>query len=144
MISLNNCTGSCNILSPKLCILKEAKDIYVTSFNMKTNKNEVKAMTEHFSCDCKCKFNSTTRNSKQKWNNKTSQCECKSYCKCKKDYSWNRSTCICEKSKWLKGFGDTSVTEYDEIIIVMNTALTKKINPKATKIDKYYSNKCYE
>ena len=27
-------------------------------------------MTEHISHDCKCKFNSTTSNSKQKWNNK--------------------------------------------------------------------------
>ena len=34
-------------------------------------------MTEHISCDCKCKFNSATFNSKQKWNNKTCQCECK-------------------------------------------------------------------
>ena len=25
---------------------------------MITNKNEAKAMTEHTSCDCKCKFNS--------------------------------------------------------------------------------------
>ena len=27
-------------------------------------------MTERMSYDCKCKFNSTTCNSKQKWNNK--------------------------------------------------------------------------
>ena len=26
------------------------------------------------------------------------QCECKNYRKCKKDYSWNPSTCICENS----------------------------------------------
>ena len=42
--------------------------------NMKTNKNEAKAMTEHISCECKCKFNSTICNSNQKWNNKTCQC----------------------------------------------------------------------
>ena len=36
-------------------------------------------MTEHISCDCKCKFNSATYNSNQKWNNKTCQCECKDY-----------------------------------------------------------------
>ena len=42
-------------------------------------------MTEHISCDFKCKFNSSACNSKQKWNNnKTCQCECKNYCKCKK------------------------------------------------------------
>ena len=31
-------------------------------------------MTEHVSCDCKCKLNSITCNSNQKWNNKTCQC----------------------------------------------------------------------
>ena len=29
------------------------------------------------------------------------QCECKNYCTCKKDYSWNPSTCICENNKYL-------------------------------------------
>ena len=37
---------------------------------MITNKDEAKAMTEYISFDCKCKFSSTTFNSKQKWNNK--------------------------------------------------------------------------
>ena len=32
---------------------------------MITNKNEAKAMTKHISCGCKCKFNSTTCNSKR-------------------------------------------------------------------------------
>ena len=36
-------------------------------------------MTEHISCTCKCKFNSTICNSNQWWNNKTCQCECKKY-----------------------------------------------------------------
>ena len=27
MISLNKCTGSCNVLSPKICLPKETKDI---------------------------------------------------------------------------------------------------------------------
>ena len=46
---------------------------------MITNKDEAKAMTEHISCHCKCKFNSIICNSKQKWNDKTCQCECKSF-----------------------------------------------------------------
>ena len=55
------------------------------------NKNEAKVMTEHISLDCKCKFNSRTCNSNQKWNNETCQCECKNYRSCKEDYSWNPS-----------------------------------------------------
>ena len=122
MISLCKCTGSCNVLSPKICVPTETKNINVKVFNTITNKNEAKAMTEHISCDCKCKFNSTTCNSNQKWNNKTCQCECKNYCKCKIYYSWNPSTCISENSKYLKS---TSVTECDEIISVMDIVSTK-------------------
>ena len=48
-------------------------------------KNKAKAMTEHISCDCKCKFNGTTCNLNQKCNNKTCQCERKNYRTCKKD-----------------------------------------------------------
>ena len=54
-------------------VLKKTKDINVKVFNMITNKNEAKAMTKHISCDFKCKFNSTTCNSYQKWNKKTFQ-----------------------------------------------------------------------
>ena len=70
MISLSRCTGSFNALSPKICVLKEINDINDIIFNTITNKDGANAMTEHISHDCKCKFNSTTSNSKQKWNNK--------------------------------------------------------------------------
>ena len=69
---------------------------------MVTNKDEAKAVAEHISCDGKCKFGSIICNSNQKRNNKTCQCECKSYRQCKEDYSWNPSTCTCENSKYLK------------------------------------------
>ena len=39
MISLSKYTGNCNVLSPKICVPRETKDIYVTLFNMITNKN---------------------------------------------------------------------------------------------------------
>ena len=73
MISLDRCNESCNVLSPKVCVPKETKDINVKAFNKIANKNEAKTMTKHISCDCKCKFNCTTCNSSQKWNNKTFQ-----------------------------------------------------------------------
>ena len=92
MISLDKCTGSCNVLLSKVCVPNEAKDINVKAFNMITNKNEVKAIKKHTSYDFNCKFNSTTHNSNQKSNNKACQVECKNYRTCKKDYSWNPST----------------------------------------------------
>ena len=100
-------------------------------------------MTEHISCDINYKFNSTVCNSNQKWNNKTCQCECKNYRKCKKDYSWIPSTCICENSKYLKS---TSVTECDEVITFMDIISTKKTNVTSTASINCYSTKvkdCY-
>ena len=64
---------------------------------------------------------------------KTCQCEWKNYHKCEKDYSWNPRTCIYENSKYLKSCIDTSVTECDEIVIVMDNLSTKKPNTIATK-----------
>ena len=60
MISSDKCSGSCNVLSPKICFPKKAKDINVKAFNMIPNKSETKSMTKYISCDCKCKFNTTT------------------------------------------------------------------------------------
>ena len=65
-------------------------------------------------------------NSNQKCNNETCQYECKNYFTFKKDYNWNPSTCICENGKYLKIITDTSVTECDEIIIVMGNVSTKR------------------
>ena len=50
MISLNKCSGSCNALSPKICVPKEIKYVNVKVFNTKKNKNKAKAMTKHVSC----------------------------------------------------------------------------------------------
>ena len=44
MISLYKCKGTCNVLSPKICVPKETKYINVKAFNIITIKNEVKAM----------------------------------------------------------------------------------------------------
>ena len=70
MISLDKCSGSCNVLSPEICVPKKNKT-NVKAFNMKTCKNEAKTITKHTSCDCKCKFNNTTYNANEKSNNKT-------------------------------------------------------------------------
>ena len=133
MISLNKCTESSTVLSPKMCVPKERKDINVKAFNIMRNKNEATAMAKHISYYCKCKFNSASSNSKQKWNSNTCQCEYKNYHKCKKDYSWNPSRCICENSKYLKSIADASVTDCDETIIVMDNLSIKKTNTIATK-----------
>ena len=74
-ISLDKCNESCNVLSPKVCVLKKKTQMYIMIkneiFKMITNSNEAKTVTKHISCDFKCRFNSATCNSNQKWNNKT-------------------------------------------------------------------------
>ena len=97
MISLNNITGSCNILSSKVCVPKETRDINVEAFNMITNKNEAKAMIKHISC------NKNVQNVIQLKNVIIiHQSESKNYYTWKRDYSWIPGTYICENSKYLK------------------------------------------
>ena len=38
IISLNKSTGSCNVLSPKICVPKETKDKKFKAYNMITNR----------------------------------------------------------------------------------------------------------
>ena len=66
MIRLDKCTRSCNVVSPKICVPKETKDINVKVLNMKANKNKTKATTKHIFCPSECKFNSMSSNSDQK------------------------------------------------------------------------------
>ena len=65
MINLDEFSGSCNVLSPKICVPMKIKDINLKAFNMIKNEIGAKAMSKHISCDCECKFNSTC-NSNQK------------------------------------------------------------------------------
>ena len=142
IISLDKCNGSFNISSPKICVPNKPKGINLKVFNMVTNITEAKIMTEHIvNCYCKWKFNSKTFNSNQKWNNQTCHCECKNYHKCKKDYSWNPSTCTFENSNDLKSIDDTSVMDCDEIILVMDTLSTKIENTIAINITKNFHSK---
>ena len=57
VISIDNRTGNCNVLSPKTCVPKEIEDIQVKTFNMIANKNKIKKMIKHIACECKYKFN---------------------------------------------------------------------------------------
>ena len=47
---------------------------------------------------------------------KKCQCECKNYRTCKKDYSWNPSTCICEIGKYLESNVDDSKIACEKIM----------------------------
>ena len=87
---------------------------------------KLKQWQYHISCDFKCKFNSTTCNLNQRWNNKTCQCKWENV-SAKEDYSWNPSTCICENIMYLKSIAITSVTECESITVIDNVS-TRKSN----------------
>ena len=75
MISLDKYIGSCNSvddLSTKICILNKIQNVNIKVFKMIASMNEAKILVKNISC-CKCKFDSATCNSNQKWNNETWQ-----------------------------------------------------------------------
>ena len=72
----------------------------------------------------------------QKQNNETCQCECKSYLTCKKDYSWNLSTCICENGKYLKSVLDDSKILCNGIISATDIVSTNVTNTVPTNVTK--------
>ena len=69
---LHRCVGSCNTLndlSNKVYIPNKTKDLNLSMFNMITGINELKALTKHISCKCKCRFDGRKCNSDQRWSN---------------------------------------------------------------------------
>ena len=97
MVSLDKCNGRCDAvddISLEICVLSETKNANVKVVNMITRVNEIKILLKCISCDCKCKFNSSTCKSNQKWNKDKYKCECRMYLTCKKDCTCNPSRCI--------------------------------------------------
>ena len=70
--------------------------------------------------------------------------KCKNYRTCKKDYSWNPSTCICENGNCLKSIVDDSVSramKLDMFIVSTNVTSTVSINCHNKKVR--YKIDCY-
>ena len=103
-------------LSNKVCVLSKTEDLNLSVFNKITGVNELKTLTKHIPCECKCKFDERKCNSNQWWNNDKCRCQCKKRHLCEKDYIWNTSTCICENGTYLANIMDESVIICDEII----------------------------
>ena len=53
-----------NDLSNNACVPNKTKDINLSVFNKITEINELKTLTIHISCKCKCRFDG------RKWNNR--------------------------------------------------------------------------
>ena len=53
---------------------------------------------------------------------------------CKKDYSWNSGTCICENKRYSKNIADDQVIVYDEIVCVTYNVSTNVANVISTNV----------
>ena len=85
---------------------------------MITGQNESETITNHISCEYKCKSDGRKCNSNQKWNNDICWCKCKKHHICGKDCTWNPVTFSCKNGKYLGSIIDNSVITCDEIIEV--------------------------
>ena len=86
-VKLDGCVGSCNTLNDlpnKVCVPNKTEDLNLSGFNMITGINESKTLTNHISCECKCRFDGRKCNSDQWWNNNKCRCECKNVIHVKK------------------------------------------------------------
>ena len=127
-VKLDRCVRSCNTLndlSNKVYVPNKTEDLNLSVFNMITGINELKTLTKHISCECKCKFDGTKCNSNQCWNNDKCRCVCKKHSPCEKDYVWNPATCNCENGKYLASIMDGIIC--DEMLDVEEINVNKKI-----------------
>ena len=86
-VKLDRCVGSCDTLngfSNKVCIPNKKEHLNLSVFNMTTEINELKTLTKHISCECKCRFDGKNCNSNQWLNNNKCRCECKKHNICGK------------------------------------------------------------
>ena len=79
------------------CVIRlKISEVNVKLFNMIKNMIKAKTLVKYISCDCKCKFNSSSCCLNLKWNNDKCQCECKMCCTSKRDFIWKCKTFICK------------------------------------------------
>ena len=76
--------------------------------------NQLKILTKHISCKCRCNFDGRKCNSDQCWNN--CWCESKKHHYVEKIIFGIPTTCSCENRKYLASIMDDSAITGDEII----------------------------
>ena len=116
-IKTSKCSGSCNNINnpcAKLCVPDVVKNFNVKLFNLVLGTNETRRIEWHETCKCKCRFNSSVCNNKQRWNDDKCRCECKELIdKGARDKGliWNPSNCECECYKLVERSSTEECTE---------------------------------
>ena len=71
-VKLDRCVVSCNTLNflpSKVCVPNKTEDLNLSVFNIITGIKELRTLTKHISCECKCKFDGRKCNSNTWWKN---------------------------------------------------------------------------
>ena len=79
-IKTSKCSGSCNNINDpyaKICVPDVLKELNVKVFNLISRTNETRRIKWHETCKCRCRLDSSVRNSKRRWNDDKGRCECK-------------------------------------------------------------------
>ena len=79
-IKTSKCSDSCNNINDpfsKLCAPGFVKNINLKRFNLMSRTNETRHIKFHETCKCKCRWDATVCNNKQRWNKDKFKCECK-------------------------------------------------------------------
>ena len=112
-IKTSKCSGSCNNINnplAKLCVPDVVKNLNVKVFNLVSGTNETRCIEWHETCKCKCKFEYSICNNKQRWNEDKCRCECKELLdkgEFHKGFIWNFINCeyecykSCDVSEYL-------------------------------------------
>ena len=101
-IKTSKCSGSCNNINnplAKLCVSDVIKNLNVKVVNLVSGTNEARRIEWHKTYKCKCRFNSSVCNNKQRWNDDKCRCECKELIDkgaYDKGFIWNPSNCECK------------------------------------------------
>ena len=79
-VKARKCSGSYNNINyplAKLYVPDVVKNLNLKVFNLRSGANETRRIEWHETCRCKCRFNSSVCNNKQRWNDNKCRCECK-------------------------------------------------------------------
>ena len=79
-IRTSKCSCSCNNINDpyaKLCVPDVVQNLDVKVFNLISWINEKRHIEWHETFKCKCRFNKSVCNTKQRWNEDKCRCECK-------------------------------------------------------------------
>ena len=100
-IKTSKCSGSCNNINDpyaKIYVPDAVKDLNVKVLRLMLRTNETRHIKSQEMCKCKCRFDASVCNNKQRWNDDKFQCECKELTDkgvSDKGYAWNPSNCEC-------------------------------------------------